>query len=246
MRAILTFHSIDASASVLSFDPRLFELLLADLARKAIPVCSLATLLADDTKQGLAITFDDGMKSVFQNALPILREYQVPAHLFLSSGVINGDCTPPPRPANTPPFEMLDWQEVEALHRACVQVESHTHTHPDLRSLTGEQVVQECERADEIICSRLGRNPAYFAYPFGYHNSKVRDIVRGRYCACVTTELRKLGVAEDTAALPRLDSYYLRSRANIRLIDSPIMQLNLMLRNRMRRLKGSQCVADQD
>ncbi len=246
MRAILTFHSIDASASVLSFDVRLFEFLLAELARKAIPVCDLGTLLADDTKKGLAITFDDGMKSVFQNALPLLREYQVPAHLFVSSGVINGDCAPPPWPANSPTFEMLDWQEVEALQLAGVRVESHTHTHPDLRSLAANQVVEECERADEIISSRMGKKPDYFAYPFGYHNARLREIVRGRYCACVTTELRKLGVTEDTAALPRLDSYYLRSRAHIRLIDSPLMQLNLMLRNRMRNLKGSQCVADQD
>ena len=64
MRAILTFHSIEASGSVVSFDARLFEALLADLIKKAIPIRNLDTLLASDAINGVAFTFDDGMKSV--------------------------------------------------------------------------------------------------------------------------------------------------------------------------------------
>lgn len=246
MRAILTFHSIEASGSVLSFDARLFDALLADLMRKAIPICDLDTLLASDAKNGIAITFDDGMKSVYQNALPILREYQAPAHVFLTTGVIGGDCMQPQQRANAPSFEMLNWQEVEALHLAGVRIECHTHTHPDMRPLTGDQIAEECGKTDEIIASRLGRRPRYFAYPFGYHNRMVRDFVRGCYSGSVTTELRKLRFNEDTAALPRLDAYYLRSKTRIRLIDSGVMHIYLALRNKMRTLKGSQCVADQD
>lgn len=246
MRAILTFHSIDASGSVVSFDAQLFDDLLADLSKKAIPIRDLDTLLASDANQGIAITFDDGMKSVYQNALPRLREYQAPAHVFLTTGVIGSDGRWPQQPASAPSFEMLNWQEVEALHQVGVRMECHTHTHPDLRSLTGEQIAEECGKAEQMIASRLGRKPRYFAYPYGYHNQKTRDCVRGRYAASVTTELRKLNSDEDTAALPRLDAYYLRSGLGIRLLDSPLMQVYLMLRNKMRTLKGSQCVADQD
>ncbi len=236
MRAILTFHSIEASRSVLSFDARLFEALLAELAKKAIPICDLDTLLKSDATNGIAITFDDGMKSVYQNALPILQAYQVPAHVFLTTGFIGGDCGRGQQHANVPSFEMLSWKEVEALHLAGVHIEGHTHTHPDMRSLTGDQIAEECGRADEMITSRLGRKPRYFAYPFGYHNRMARDFVRGCYSGSVTTELRKLGVDEDTAVLPRLDAYYLRSRTHIRLIDSPVMHIYLMLRNKMRAL----------
>lgn len=241
MRAILTFHSIEASGSVLSFDPRLFETLLANLARKAIPVCDLDTLLAGDQKTGVAITFDDGMKSVFQNALPVLRAHQAPAHIFLTTGAIGKASMPPPL-ANFSSFEMLDWRDVETLHRAGVRVESHTHTHPDLRALTRDQIAEECGIADEMITSRLGRRPGYFAYPFGYHNQTVRDYVRERYSACVTTELRTLGVTGDKAALPRLDAYYLRGGMLVRLMDSNLMRVYLRLRSRMRTLKGSQCL----
>jgi len=238
MRAILTFHSIDASASVLSFDPRLFDNLLAELAKKAIPVCDLETLLTPDTDTGIAFTFDDGMKSVFHNALPILRHYQVPAHLFLTTGTVGGSYVQQQPFADIPSFEMLNWQQVEALHLAGVRVECHTHTHPDMRTLTKDQIAEECGRADEMIASRLGRKPRYFAYPFGQHNQMARDFVRNCYSASVTTELRKLRVNEDQAALPRLDTYYLRSRAHIRLIDTLAMQLYFILRSGMRELKS--------
>lgn len=247
MRAILTFHSIDSSGSVLSFDARLFDELLAVLAARQIPVLDLETLIGGSTETGVAITFDDGMRSVYENALPVLSKYRAPAHVFLSTGAIGSGVSWPKEPANgIPSFDMLDWNEVERLHEAGIAIECHTHTHPDMRSLGRQQMQEECQQADDIISARLGRKPQFFAYPFGYHNREVRDFVRGRYSGTVTTELRQLRQGEDTAALPRLDTYYLQSSFKLRYINSGPMRAYLALRNRLRTLKGSQCVANQD
>ena len=144
----------------------------------------------------------------------------------------------PPRAASNSAFDMLDWEEVEALHGAGVSIENHTHTHPDMRLLTRDQIAEECGKADEIIKSRLGRKPSYLAYPFGYHCPMARDHVRNFYSAAFTTDLRKLNDNEDVAILPRLDSYYLRSRTHISLIDSPVMHMYLMLRHKIRTLRN--------
>jgi len=246
MRAIFTFHSVDDKGSVISCRPQYFALLLEMLAARDIPVLSLGTLLKPKTLKGVAITFDDGMRSVYQNALPIIREHGVSAHMFLATDAVGSDRPWPRNAANGPTFDMLNWGELGKLHEHGVLIESHTHTHPDMRALTAEQMEEECEKADDLIETRLGRRPVYFAYPFGFHNKPVRDFVRQRYQGTVTTELRTLGRQENSAAIPRIDTYYLQSEMYIRNIDSLAIRGYLAVRNILRTLKGSQCVADSN
>lgn len=243
MRAILTFHSIDDRDSVLSFSPGYFSLLLESLAANNIPVCDLATLLDPATPAGVALTFDDGMRSVLRNALPVLRDHAAPAHVFVATRAIGSDSDWPQDGHGIAPYEMLNWRELEQLQAGGIYIESHTHSHPDMRSLGVAQMQDECEQADNRVEQRLGRRPRFFAYPFGYHNTQVRDFARAHYQATVTTELRTLRRDEDRAALPRLDSYYLRSAWRIRHLDSATVLGWLALRNVLRNIRGSQCAA---
>lgn len=246
MRAILTFHSIDDSGSVVSCSPKIFAHLLAVLAERKIPVCSLETLLRPETRRGVAITFDDGMRSVYRYAMPVISDYGAAAHVFITTNAVGDNMNWPRQPADIPSFEMLDWSEIEKLHSAGVAIESHTHTHPDMRTLTQEQMEDECGTADAMIEKYLGRRPAYFAYPFGYHGQQARLFAGSRYQGAVTTELRMLGQCEDTAAIPRIDSYYLQSAALISHIDSLPVKGYLAARNVLRNWKGSQCAAGCD
>jgi peptidoglycan/xylan/chitin deacetylase (PgdA/CDA1 family) len=243
MRAILTFHSIDDRDSVLSYSPSCFSLLLESLDANNIPVCDLATILHPGTRAGVAITFDDGMRSVVQNALPVLRDHAAPAHVFVATRAIDGDGRWPQDDEGLPAYAMLNWDELEQLQAAGIYIESHTHTHPDMRTLQEAQMQAECEQADTLIEQRLGRRPCFFAYPYGYHNTEVRAFARARYHGTVTTELRTLDRDEDCAALPRLDSYYLRSAWRIRHLDSVTVRGWLALRNVLRNIRGSQCAA---
>jgi peptidoglycan/xylan/chitin deacetylase (PgdA/CDA1 family) len=175
MRAIITFHSIDNSNSILSYSPGMFENLLNALAKSGIPICDLDSLLSSDNQRGVSLTFDDGMRSVFTSALPILKDHGAPAHLFLTSGFVSSKESEPRQPAQSPKFEMLSWKEVESLHSEGINIESHTANHPDLRKLTKQEIGKECQSADDIIEKRIGRRPKYFAYPFGYYNVPVKE-----------------------------------------------------------------------
>lgn len=241
MRAILTFHSIDDSGSVIAYRPALFTKLLASLQRKQIPVYDLATLLNRESGDGVALTFDDGMQSVYDNALPVLRQFDVPAHLFLATNAVEKGQPWPPQADSSAQFAMLDWPHIERLHEAGIAIEGHTHTHPDMRTLSEQAMQDECGMADELIRRRLGRQPEYFAYPFGYHNASARNFARKRYKGTVTVELRRLGEADDTAALPRLDTYYLQSDWAVEHIDSLLLNAYFGFRSRLRSIKGSQC-----
>ncbi|VAW53808.1 hypothetical protein MNBD_GAMMA05-1269 [hydrothermal vent metagenome] len=240
MKAIITFHSIDDSGSVLSFPEKRFARLVDSLQRKNMPVLDLNTLLHTDTTNGVALTFDDGMHSLFTAALPILKDYAVPAHLYLTTGAVAKTNRWATQPEDAPNFNMLSWDEIEQLHNAGIIIDAHTHQHPDMRKLTLNEMEEECEMADELIEQKLGRRPQYFAYPYGYKDAHVCDFVRGRYKATVTTELRMLSSHEDSANLPRLDSYYLKGDWLQDNLSSPMSKAYLSLRSVMRSLRGSQ------
>jgi len=208
-RAVLTFHSVDDSGSVLSFPTGAFRQLIERLAATGTAVVEFAELLTRD--DGVTITFDDGMRTVHDHALPVLRHHGFPAHLFLTTGRVGKDIGWPSQNGNAEKFDMLDWQQIDDCVHSGFRVECHTVTHPDLRSLSPEGIVDECSGADDEIERRTGRRPTLLAFPFGRFDDRVRGTLAPRYAGCFTTRLGYLGQADDLSRIPRLDSYYLQA-----------------------------------
>jgi peptidoglycan/xylan/chitin deacetylase (PgdA/CDA1 family) len=237
LRTILTFHSIDESDSVLSYSAKTFAKLLDALERCDIAIVDLDTLLRTESGRAVTLTFDDGIRNVFTEALPILRDHSAPAHLFLTTGFVGGTNRWPSQPRSAPLFEMLRWSEVEALQAAGVRIEAHTVNHPDLRTLSDGELQSECEIADEAILAKLGNRARYFAYPYGYSDERVRAFMRSRYKGSLAGGDRALRGKEDSAALPRLNSYYLRPEWTFRDLRSLRARAYLELRGAIRRLR---------
>ena len=239
MKAILTFHSIDDSGSVLSYPPAMFRRLVRSLVESDLPVLDLDTLLEPSTNSGVSLTFDDGMKSVLAEAVPVLRDHDVAAHLFLATDHVGRSNQWSGQPADAPGFNILSWSEVEQCQAAAMRIESHSASHADLRLLGPDAADEDCARADAIIEQRLGRAPRYFAYPYGFRNEAVSERLGRRYRGCVTTQLRYLNRRDAKSELPRLDSYYLNNPQFFNL-RSPRTQIYLKLRGWLRTLRGTQ------
>lgn len=239
MRAVITFHSISDARDVLSFPPEHFDALLDDLSSAGVPLKSLDDLI--DSDNGVAITFDDGMSSVAKYALPILRRYDAPAHIFLTTGYVGKRNDWPTQPKSARTQEMLNWRDIDVCIASGVRIECHTENHPDLRSLSIEQVGDELETANETVLKHCGRQPKYFAYPYGFTNRAVSDLCRSRFSASFSTRLGFLKVGQDKALLPRLDSYYLRERpGNTLPLYTRAGQLYLNTRSLIRSIRGHQ------
>lgn len=237
LRAVLTFHSIDDSGSVLSFPARDFAALLEDFVSSGVPVLSFAALCRAPT--GIAITFDDGMRSVAHAALPVLRDLGLPSHLFLTTNSVGSDNRWPTQPTGIVPLAMMDWTAIEACASAGMTIENHTATHPDMRELPAGAILEECAAADEIIMRRLGRRPSLFAYPYGYVSEAARDVVASRYEAAFTADLGYLPPASDMHRLPRIDAYYIRSPVIARRLMTGFGRGYLSLRAVLRALRRS-------
>jgi peptidoglycan/xylan/chitin deacetylase (PgdA/CDA1 family) len=238
MRAVLTFHSIDDLPGPLSYSPADLRRMLDALDQAGLPVLDLDQLLANPASNGVALTFDDGISTVFQTAMPILAERKLPAHVFVITKWVGGDNRWPGQPGNATPFKLMGWDQLEAIQENGFRIEAHTASHPDLRTLTTEQIEEEMEEADTTIEGHLGRRPRYFAYPYGYHDERVRRITRQRYQGAFTTKLDYLDPGSDAAELPRLDTHYLRAPALVRALAGGPAHAYIALRRGLRRLRG--------
>jgi peptidoglycan/xylan/chitin deacetylase (PgdA/CDA1 family) len=238
MRAVLTFHGIDRQDGPLSCAPRDFDAMLAAFARTGIPVLDLDRLLGPDVRHGVALTFDDGLRSLFTDALPILREHHAPAHLFLCTDALQRGAAAPGSDR-----DMLTWDMLGKLHDSGLAIEAHTHRHLDLRQLSDEEIVAECATADALIERRTGRRPRYFAYPFGRHDRRVIEQIRPRYAAAFTTRLAFLASGDSPSSLPRLDAHYLRSPLVYGRLQAHSTRWYLRLRGLMRIARGSESIS---
>lgn len=234
MRAVLMFHGIDERRGPLSYHPADFEALLAALFAANLPIIDLDTLLLPTTSRGVALTFDDGMRSVTEAALPILQRFRAPAHLFLATGAVED------APIGTGTRGMMTWVEVTQLARCGVAIECHTHRHRDLRALTDAAIESECATADALINRHVGRKPRYFAYPFGYANRRVARLIGARYAAAFTNRLGFVSARAARSRLPRLDAHYLRGRLARQPLTATSLRAYLLLRKALRRIRGSE------
>jgi peptidoglycan/xylan/chitin deacetylase (PgdA/CDA1 family) len=141
------------------------------------------------------LSFDDGMRNVVANALPILHDYGVPAILFVPTSLIS---TPPGTFCNIRRnlvttdinAEIVTWGDLEKAHAAGFDIGSHTRTHARLADSLNERSVLE----DEIAGSkadlerRLGIECRYISWPYGRLqdvNDSAVDVVRkAGYRAC--------------------------------------------------------------
>ena len=239
MRAILTYHSVDPSGSVISIDEAEFRRHVAWLASGAARVTGLAQLpAAPGATDAVALTFDDAFANFSRCAWPLLREHGLPATLFVVSGHAGRTNAWGGRDApRIPTLPLLDWDALGRLAEEGVTLGAHSRTHPDLRTLTGVALADELEGCAEDIGARAGTRPTAFAYPYGAVNRRVAEAATRHYSHAVTTELRPLREAESAHALPRLDAYYLRAPGRLEGWGTPAFRRYVWLRAGARRVR---------
>lgn len=89
---VLYYHrvcSLHRDIRRLAVDPRYFELHIKYL-KDNYPILRFEDDWSNVSQKSVVITFDDGYDDFYEFALPILEKYDVPAMLFVSSGILDG------------------------------------------------------------------------------------------------------------------------------------------------------------
>src|SRR5438093_196674 len=176
--------------------PAAFEAQMKELKDRGITVISMQDLLA--WKRGeknipprcAIVTFDDGWKSQYEVAWPIMKKYGYPFTMFIYTEGVRG--------GSLGGGEAITWEQLADMRDNGVDIEAHTATHQDLREghtitliaggkrtrtkLTGPQYEQwmqnEVVGAKQLLEQRLGIKVNCFAVPFGNYNEHVKEIAR--------------------------------------------------------------------
>ena len=118
----------------------------------------------------VVITFDDGYRSNYEIAFPLLQRFGFPATIFLVSGLLGGRNVWDP---DEPQEPLLALCEIREMQRAGVDFQSHTRTHARLTSLRPAEALCELRGSRDALEQALGAPVRAVAYPWGAHDATV-------------------------------------------------------------------------
>lgn len=187
--------------------PRLFRLHMRMLKLMGYKGCSMADLGpylgGEKTGKVVGITFDDGYRNVYENALPVLHAHGFTSTTYFVSRQVGGynlwDAERMPRDDCMSLAELREW----AAHGQ--EVGAHTLDHVRLGDLPPAEARRQIEGSKAELEDMVGRPVEAFSYPYGSHNDRVAETAReAGYATATTTVKAKATAADDPMRLPRL------------------------------------------
>ena len=178
---ILTYHKFctGESPDAYTINIECFKQQMAYLNKNSYQVISVSQLLEciennDFPEKPVIITIDDGFRSVYTLAFPVLKEYQLPATLYLYTDFID-------RGPN-----QLSWQEIREMIDQGMEIGSHSLSHCNLLHMKeNESHMDYLKRIkDELFLSKaiLERNTGSlvqsFAYPYGVYSQQIKMLAK--------------------------------------------------------------------
>lgn len=207
--AILVYHRFaDRVNDSMTVRTSTLEAQLAFLRTRGYRVVPLRDVLAwlRDPSAALpprtvALTADDGHRSVYEVLLPIARREGLPVTLFVYPSAISNAAY------------AMTWDQLRELRATGLfDVQSHTYWHPNFkverRQRTAEDylafVDTQLVRSKTTLERELGAPVDLLAWPFGIHDPQLHDrAAQAGYAAGFTLEARLVHRGDATMALPR-------------------------------------------
>ena len=155
------------------------------------------------------ITIDDGWKTTYDVAWPILKKFNYPFTLFIYTEGIRG--------GKYGGGAAMSWEQLAEMRDAGVDIEAHSATHQDLRKpydkstrrkLNPEEYNQwldsEVGGSKATLEQKLGIKVNCFAVPFGYYNDRVKEATKkANFEAVFTVYGQKLTYGSPSDSLGR-------------------------------------------
>jgi peptidoglycan/xylan/chitin deacetylase (PgdA/CDA1 family) len=200
--AVLVYHDIAADdAALAAVDPghrpyvltrARFAEHMALAAARAARATTVGALPDRAPACGFAITFDDGDRSNYRDAFPVLAAHGLRATFFVIAGAVGDGAH-------------VAWSELREMADAGMEIGSHSLTHPFMHRLTPAEVRHEFGRSKALIEDRLGRAVTTASLPRGWEPPGFRELLAEcGYRIFCTSRAGLWTTGSDLLAVPRL------------------------------------------
>ena len=206
--AVLTYHRFDeerypaTNVSAVQFRAQLNY--LKNNGYEVLPLGELVTAIKKRMPlpdKAAVITIDDGFRSVYDVAWPILREFGYPFSVFLYVRGIDSD---------SPTY--LNWDQVLEMQKEGVDFQDHTYSHNHMadrpKGLGGAAyrtwISADLRKGARLLAENLGERPKYLALPYGEYNAIVQEEAgKLGYEAILSQNPGPISLDTDLTAIPR-------------------------------------------
>ena len=236
---VLCYHGVSESwPSDLAVTPGQFERQLAGLRDAGYEGATFTQAVHDPpSDRTVAVTFDDGFRSVLTKAAPILDRLALPATVFVPTGFVGVE-----KPMRWPGVDQwagtphegelvpMSWEELGTLRSKGWEIGSHGRTHPRLTQLSDEDLAAELESSRQQ-CRTAGHECLAIAYPFGDVDERVVTAAQRAGYSGGAALPHPLLEAESPLRWPRIGVYRSEDDRRFRRKTSPLMR-------RLRRMRA--------
>lgn len=125
-------------------------------------------------EKAVVITIDDGYRSVFTVAWPIIERYRIPTTLFIYTDFIGAPAA-------------LTWDQVKTMaDSGFVEIESHGKSHSSLSQLPDDsdeaqyraRLEAEMKGSQKAFRRHFGKQPRFLSYPYGNSSPLASEVAR--------------------------------------------------------------------
>lgn len=197
---LMYHHIADDIEDRMVIDTNTFQSQIELIKNLKIPVLLTKDIL-NGVQDGVMLTFDDGYKSTFEIALPILKDNEMNAMMAVCGDYFTNQESLDIATIHVSQ-EFCDVSELKQWIKEGNEITAHTLSHPKLTAIPLEEAKNEILKSKYKIKQILNYNPIAFTYPFGSTNTKIKKIVSKEFkAAYATTE----GNNDDIFNLKRIE-----------------------------------------
>lgn len=122
----------------------------------------------------IIVTFDDGYLSNYEIAYPILKEYNIPATIFVVTDTV-GAVAGEGKVNNT----HFTWEQAKEMENSgLIEIQSHTVNHMRMTDLSYSEMIRQLRKSKYDVERNLNRECDMIAYPYGDYNEEIKNAAR--------------------------------------------------------------------